>query len=254
MARFDPATGEKRKLRKSYKNHISDLPGKHEVPTRENEQPGIGSASMSRGDVAPTLLSIVYSTQNQYQKPIPVLTPQAEATTAGMSAAAHAPGEEYRYRYLEAYEPDLLRRAFGALEKTPISGIPDFDVSKLAIPPVSRLADQAAANGGGGVSALTPNHGMMNGARPNGNSSTLGGSLMKSVSSSSLHFSSKLSTSASNAAESSNDDATVMRIPLKKKKRKERTHTSVSPTSSTGMGGLDAHDVKRRKTTPAISI
>lgn len=32
VARQDPQTGAKRKLRKSYKNHIADLPGKHPVP------------------------------------------------------------------------------------------------------------------------------------------------------------------------------------------------------------------------------
>lgn len=34
VARQDPATGTKRKLRKSYKNHVADLPGKHPVPTQ----------------------------------------------------------------------------------------------------------------------------------------------------------------------------------------------------------------------------
>lgn len=34
VARQDPVTGAKRKLRKSYKNHIADLPGKHTIPTR----------------------------------------------------------------------------------------------------------------------------------------------------------------------------------------------------------------------------
>lgn len=32
VARQDPETGAKRKLRKSYKNHVADLPGKHPVP------------------------------------------------------------------------------------------------------------------------------------------------------------------------------------------------------------------------------
>ncbi|KAK9323142.1 mediator complex, subunit Med19 [Lipomyces orientalis] len=33
VARADPVTGAKRKLRKSYKGHIADLPGKNEIPT-----------------------------------------------------------------------------------------------------------------------------------------------------------------------------------------------------------------------------
>ncbi|KAK9362038.1 mediator complex, subunit Med19 [Lipomyces starkeyi] len=33
VARTDPVTGAKRKLRKSYKGHIADLPGKNEIPT-----------------------------------------------------------------------------------------------------------------------------------------------------------------------------------------------------------------------------
>lgn len=32
VARQDPVTGAKRKLRKSYKNHIGDLPGRHPIP------------------------------------------------------------------------------------------------------------------------------------------------------------------------------------------------------------------------------
>lgn len=32
VARQDPVTNTKRKLRKSYKNHVSDLPGKHPIP------------------------------------------------------------------------------------------------------------------------------------------------------------------------------------------------------------------------------
>lgn len=34
MARFDPATGEKNKLRKSYKNQLLDLTGKFDIPTQ----------------------------------------------------------------------------------------------------------------------------------------------------------------------------------------------------------------------------
>ncbi|KAK9453303.1 Rox3 mediator complex subunit-domain-containing protein [Dipodascopsis uninucleata] len=33
VARTDPVTGAKKKLRKSYKGHIVDLPGKNEIPT-----------------------------------------------------------------------------------------------------------------------------------------------------------------------------------------------------------------------------
>ncbi len=36
VARFDPVTGEKKKLRKSYKGHIQDLPGKHTVSPGEH--------------------------------------------------------------------------------------------------------------------------------------------------------------------------------------------------------------------------
>lgn len=227
VARFDPLTGEKRKLRKSYKNHIADLPGKHDIPPRGVDQPG--NVSMTRGDDTPTLLSIVFSTQSQYQQPVPKLS-RAEAQTA--------PGQEYKFKYLQAYEPDLLKRAIGSLGATPPTGIPDFDVNKLAygkgfdVPP-----------------SVSPNGTLTNGKAGNINgSSTLGGGLLKAIpTSSSLHFANKLRLDQSAAAESSNDDATIMRNPQKKKKRKDRTHSSISPTSASGMG-LEGPDAKRRKT------
>lgn len=36
VARFDVVTGEKKKLRKSYKNQIADLYGRHTIPTTQN--------------------------------------------------------------------------------------------------------------------------------------------------------------------------------------------------------------------------
>lgn len=212
-----------------------------------------GSLSMTQGESAPSLLAIVYSTQSQYQQPVPKLSLEESKT---------APGEEYKYKYLQPYEPSLLNRAFGNLEKTPVSGIPDFDVSQLAIPPVTRFAgndvnglNNGNIHNGNGKVVGSPVNGVIG-----GNSSTLGGSLLKSVpSSSSLHFNTKINLSNTAATESSNEDATMMRLPLKKKKRKERAHSSVSPTSATGIpgplgvSGIEGHDTKRRKTTIAIN-
>lgn len=65
VARQDPATGQKRKLRKSYKNHISDLPGKHLVPNQGETpwslvnlalQPPIGPSQELTRPIKPSLL------------------------------------------------------------------------------------------------------------------------------------------------------------------------------------------------------
>lgn len=229
VARFDPITGEKRKLRKSYKNHIADLPGKHEIPSRGVDQPG--NVSMTRGDSVPTLLSIVFSTQSQYHQPVPKLS-RAESQTP--------PGQPYTYKYLQAFEPDLIKRVINSLGATPSSGIPDFDVNLLAY--------------GKGVDTNTNDGANNNAANKVGamNGSTLGGGMMKPIpSSSSLHFSNKLRFNDQTAAESSNDDVTLMRNPNKKKKRKDRPHSSISPTSASGI--IEGPDAKRRKTTVIAS-
>lgn len=38
VARQDPISGAKRKLRKSYKNHIGDLPGRHPIPAGQESK------------------------------------------------------------------------------------------------------------------------------------------------------------------------------------------------------------------------
>lgn len=205
MARFDPATQEKRKLRKSYKNHISDLPGKHEIPPRGIDGPpgmanGGGAGS---SNAMPTLLSIVFSQQGhvpQHAAPLPQL------------------------------DSELLSRAL-VFDKTPATGIPDFDVGKLAIVPFSA--------GGGGASPTSATSPGLPGGGVAGNG---GGAKQHGAARSSLHFASRLHSGDNTGAESSNDDSTFMRIPLKKKKK--RMHNSLSPT---GNGSPTDMDMKRRK-------
>jgi mediator of RNA polymerase II transcription subunit 19 len=95
VARFDPQTNQKRKLRKSYKNQISDLPGKHVIP------PGNPNNSESLLQLARQPPRI------DPNRPPPPLQPPLDQ--------------------------DLLSRAL-SLDRTPATGIPDFDVSLLATP------------------------------------------------------------------------------------------------------------------------
>lgn len=115
VARFDPETNQKRKLRKSYKNQISDLPGKHSIPQ--------GSTNSSD--------SIL-----QLARQPPRIDPNQ----------APPPLQP-------ALDQDLLSRAL-SLDRTPATGIPDFDVSLLATPsyPMSSSAAASPASGGGGGS------------------------------------------------------------------------------------------------------
>lgn len=150
----------------------------------------------------PTLLSIVFSQQGHIpQHPTP----------------------------LQGLDSDLLNRAL-VFDKTPATGIPDFDSNKLAI---------ASYPGGGspsghGSGSQSPGYGA-----PQTNGTQQSGGLTGGRSS--LHFASRLHSGNNTGAESSNDDS-FMRIPLKKKKK--RPHNSLSPT---GNGSPNDLDLKRRK-------
>lgn len=94
VARFDPQTQQKRKLRKSYKNEIADLPGKHNIP----------SSSAGTG----------YSLIDLARKP-----PSWDPSTGG-------PPPPLR--------PQLDEKKLNAalnFDKTPATGLPDFDVSLI---------------------------------------------------------------------------------------------------------------------------
>lgn len=229
---------------------MQDLPGKHDIPPRGIDKvPGGISFSMTDGNpnTAPTLLSIVFSTQAQYQQPVPSLKWNETLT---------APGEEYKYKYIQPFEPQLLNRVFGGLEKTPVTGLTDFDVSKLALGPSQQANNRNAANG-------NTNSGAEDTKSLKQGSSVVGGSLMKAaVSSGSLHLAGRLGNELNGmngpGAESSNDDATMMKLPHKKKKRKNPiTATSSSGdtpksnvTTPTIMG--EGHEAKRRKKSSAV--
>lgn len=102
VARFDPVTGERRKLRKSYKNQIADLPGKHIVPPPIN------------GSSDPTISE--WSLLRQASMP-----PRYDAHTNTMPELRPALDDE-------KLNDNII------FDKTPASGIPDFDASLLAIP------------------------------------------------------------------------------------------------------------------------
>lgn len=93
VARFDPATGEKRKLRKSYKNEISDLPGKHTIP-------------------GPNETAENWSLVNIARQP-PRFDPSK-------------PPPELKRMNEKALENGL------AFDRSPLNGIPDFNVALLA--------------------------------------------------------------------------------------------------------------------------
>lgn len=93
VARFDPATGVKRKLRKSYKNEISDLPGKHTIP-------------------GPNETAENWSLVNIARQP-PRFDPSK-------------PPPELKKINEKALENGL------AFDRSPLNGIPDFNVALLA--------------------------------------------------------------------------------------------------------------------------
>lgn len=102
VARFDATTGEKRKLRKSYKNQIADLPGKHTITT--GSTPGTWS---------------LYELARQPPR-------------FGQSAPA-----------LKHFDQKLLGYAL-SFDKTPVSGIPDFDMSLLGVSQVFKSEGSAS--------------------------------------------------------------------------------------------------------------
>lgn len=98
VARFDPVTNEKHKLRKSYKNHIADLSGKHTIPT---------AGSNSRGH-SWSLLELA-------RQP-----PRYDDDRSSVPPPLQPP-----------LDPSSLSYALN-FDKAPATGIPDFDVSLLA--------------------------------------------------------------------------------------------------------------------------
>ncbi|KAI5964488.1 ROX3 [Candida theae] len=85
LSRTNPDGSKNVKLRKSYKAHISDLPGKHQIPEPKSI-------------------------------PIGLMDP---------SIAQHPD-------IINSFDEELLKRAL-KFDKTPINGIPGFDVADLAI-------------------------------------------------------------------------------------------------------------------------
>lgn len=102
VARFDPVTGERKKLRKSYKNHIADLPGKHSVPP-----PPAVSSDVSASEWSLLRLASMPPRFDERSGQMPELKPPLD--------------------------DDKLQDSIN-FDKTPASGLPDFDVSLLAIP------------------------------------------------------------------------------------------------------------------------
>ncbi|KAK9452144.1 Rox3 mediator complex subunit-domain-containing protein [Limtongia smithiae] len=124
VARQDPVTGAKRKLRKSYKGHIAEFPGKNEIPTEHY------------------LLRLIYApTANDPPPPLGV-------APGGTSAAPPVP---------ELHLDKQLLDSIFAMEKTPYSGIPGFDPAALGIvaplsPPPAPASAYHSASGGGNAS------------------------------------------------------------------------------------------------------
>lgn len=218
-------TGEKHKLRKSYKNQINDLPGKHEIPPEGVEGPvNVGSAN---SNVTPSLLSIVMSYQGQVQ--------QQYSHGAGPS-------------HLQTLDPDLVDKAF-VFDKTPSTGIPDFDPAKLAV-------SLSYMNGGGllinrsangGITSGTPAAaGRASGAGANAASSLLYGSRSHLPATDNITI-----------GESSNDDSTNRFSSVQKKKKKRNINSLSPPTpgsslanpypGSTATAGADVVEFKKRK-------
>lgn len=112
VARQDPVTGAKRKLRKSYKNHIADLPGKHVIP--EPGEPHWSLVDFARNPpqgsvliepLAPDLLA-----QLKFEKSSADGIPGFDARLLGAPAA---PSEDYSIPVSMASPKDKRKRAVG---------------------------------------------------------------------------------------------------------------------------------------------
>ncbi|KAK9473468.1 Rox3 mediator complex subunit-domain-containing protein [Dipodascopsis tothii] len=108
VARSDPVTGAKKKLRKSYKGHIADLPGKNEIPTdhfllgliaRQEENPPV-VAPIDRG-----LLERVFTLDKTPDTGVPGfdasllgVMPAPRASSVGAGMAYGDSGDDVRRR------------------------------------------------------------------------------------------------------------------------------------------------------------
>lgn len=182
VARFHPVTGAKNKLRKSYKKHIADLPTRPEIPPPGVDLHTIGTGNVS-SSATPSLLSIVFTYQGQ---------------------SMHIPK-------LPEIDKNLLSRAL-VFDKSPNTGIPDFDASQLEM-------QQTMGN-----DTFSDPH-----QQP-----------VKPKMSSSLLYTARLNADTLTAPESSNDDSSYAIMPKKKKKR---SHNSLSPSPGFDSPG----DFKRKK-------
>lgn len=134
VARQDPVTGQKRKLRKSYKNHISDLPGKHPIPNVGETpwslvnmalQPPIGPSQELNKPIKPSLLQAL-KFERSVGSGVPGFDPKLLATpgvahsdsTLGYgSPAAQSPDErkeKKRKKDPQSAVPEKRRRVFSS--------------------------------------------------------------------------------------------------------------------------------------------
>ena len=222
VARFNPVTGEKHKLRKSYKNQINDLPGKHEIPPEGVEGPvNVGSANTN---ATPSLLSIVMSYQGQVQNQ------GAEPS------------------HLQPLDPDLVDKAF-VFDKTPSTGIPDFDPAKLAV-------SLSYMNGGGLlINRNNSNSGIAGGTSPA--SGRAGGAGVNAASSLLYGSRSHFPASDSLTVGESSNDASTNRFSSAQKKTKKRCINSLSPSTpgsslansypGSATAGAEVSEFKKRK-------
>lgn len=127
VARTNPDGTKGIKLRKSYKSHIADLPGKHNNINTER-------------DISP----VVFRPQFVNPNPDANVDPNAAGKQNGQ-------GGESGIKILDMkFLLDKLR-----FDRTPDTGIPDFDVANLAVSDSSSLKNASVAGGSssGGVGA-----------------------------------------------------------------------------------------------------
>ncbi|GMM52974.1 hypothetical protein DASB73_039370 [Starmerella bacillaris] len=116
VARQDPTTGAKRKLRKSYKNHIGDLPGRHPIPNSDESKWNLTPAAFQPASASDSLRSLdIPDSMIEHLKIIPGPLPNFDTS---LLAAPSPPSTESKSSFNDE-KRDKRKRREGSIGPVP---------------------------------------------------------------------------------------------------------------------------------------